>query len=142
MLIEWMARVEADATRGVRAQPYLMKPVVIRAGTACADDGTRRINESLIKSHTQLWAVSLQKGALKNARRDVVLNTLVRNAGGTREYIVAQSAVPMQLARIADALTSQYEITYQRPGGEAKIVQVGHLTGRDLKLVTGIFAPK
>ena len=49
----------------------------------------------------------------------------------------------MQLARIADALTSQYEITYERPGDSAaKIVQVGQRTGKDLKLVTGIFAPK
>jgi VWFA-related protein len=102
----------------------------------------QKINESLMKSRTQLWVVSLQNGTLKNAQRDVVLNTLVRNGGGTREYIVAQAAAPMQLARIADALTSQYEITYARPEGSAKIVQVGQRTGKDLKLVTGIFAPK
>ena len=102
----------------------------------------QKINDSLMKSHAQLWAVSLQKGTLKNARRDVVLNTLVRNAGGTREFIVAESAATMQLARIADALTSQYEITYERPADSAKIVQVGQRTGRNLKIVTGIFAPK
>jgi VWFA-related protein len=101
-----------------------------------------KIRDSLMKSRAQLWAVSLQKGTLKNAQRDVVLNNLVRNAGGTREYIVAQTAVPMQLARIADALTSQYEITYERPSGNATIVQVGQRTGRNLKLVAGIAAPK
>ena len=102
----------------------------------------KKLDDALKRSHTQLWAVSLQKGTLKNPQRDIVLNTLVRNAGGTREYIVAQAAVPMQLARIANALTSQYEITYERPEGDAKIVQVGQRTGRNLKLVTGIFAPK
>lgn len=102
----------------------------------------QRINEALMRSHTQLWVVSLQKGTLKNAKRDIVLNTLVRNAGGTREFIVAESAAPTQLARIADALTSQYEITYERPGDNAKVVQVGQRTGKDLKLVTGLFAPK
>ena len=102
----------------------------------------KKINEALERSHTQLWAVSLQKGTFKNPERDIVLNTLVRNAGGTREYIVAQTAVPMHLARIANALTSQYEITYERPEGGAKIVQVGQRTGKNLKLVTGIFAPK
>lgn len=102
----------------------------------------QKINQSLMNSHAQLWAVSLQKGTLKNAQRDVVLNTLVRNAGGTREYIVAESAVLVQLERIAQALTSQYEITYERPEGNAKIVQVGQRTGRNLKIVAGIFAPK
>lgn len=102
----------------------------------------KKLDDALKRSHTQIWAVSLQKGTLKNPQRDIVLNTLVRNAGGTREYIVAGTAVPMQLARIADALTSQYEITYERPDGAAKIVQVGQRTGRNLKLVTGIYAPK
>ncbi len=101
----------------------------------------KKINDALMKSHTQLWAVSLQKGTLKNSRRDVVLNQLVRNAGGTREFIVAQSAITMQLERIADALLAQYEITYERPADKASIVQVGTYR-QNVKLVTGIFAPK
>lgn len=101
----------------------------------------KKINDSLMKSRAQLWAVSLQKGTLKNARRDVVLNQLARNAGGTREFIVAESAISAHLLRIANALTSQYEITYDRPADKATIVQVGTYR-QDVKLVTGIFAPK
>jgi hypothetical protein len=101
----------------------------------------KKVNDSLMKSHAQLWCVSLQKGTLKNARRDVVLNQFVRNAGGTREFIVAQSAVTMQLSKIADALLNQYEVVYERPADKAQIVQIG--TYREgVKLVTGIFAPK
>ena len=134
-----------DASNDLAGKPSPRRAVVllnIEPSEEQSQEQPQKINESLMRSRAQLWAVSLQKGTLKNARRDVVLNQLVRNAGGTREYIVAESAAPMQLARIADALTSQYEITYERPGDSAKIVQVGQRTGKDLKLVAGIFAPK
>lgn len=134
-----------DASDDLGKKPSPRRAIVVlnlEPSEEQSSEEPQKINQSLMKSHTQLWAVSLQKGTLKNARRDVVLNTLVRNAGGTREYIVAEAAAAMQLARIADALTSQYEITYERPADAAKIVQVGQRTGRDLKLVAGIFAPK
>ena len=134
-----------DASNDLAKKPSPRRAIVmlnIEPSSEQSQERPERMNESLMRSHAQLWAVSLQKGTLKNAKRDLVLNTLVRNAGGTREYIVAESAAPMQLARIADALTSQYEITYERPGDNAKIVQVGQRTGKDLKIVTGIFAPK
>jgi hypothetical protein len=134
-----------DASNDLAKKPGPRRAIVmlnIEPSTEESQEQPQKINESLIRSHAQLWAVSVQKGTLRNAKRDVVLNTLVRNAGGMREYIVAESAAPTQLARIADALTSQYEITYVRPGDSAKIVQVGQRTGKDLKIVTGIFAPK
>jgi hypothetical protein len=134
-----------DASNDLARKPSPRRAIVllnIEPSTEQGNEQPQKINDSLMRSHTQLWAVSLQKGTLKNAKRDLVLNTLIRNAGGTREYIVAESAAPTQLARIAAALTSQYEIIYERPGDNAKIVQVGQRTGRDLKLVTGIFAPE
>jgi hypothetical protein len=134
-----------DASNDLARKPSPRRAIVVlnlEPSQEESQEQPQKINESLMRSHTQLWAVSLQKGTLKNAKRDVVLNTLVRNAGGTREYIVAESAATMQLARIADALTSQYEIVYERPADSAKIVQVGQRTGRDLKIVAGIFAPK
>ena len=134
-----------DASNDLARKPSPRRAIVVlnlEPSQEESQEQPQKINESLMRSHTQLWAVSLQKGTLKNAKRDVVLNTLVRNAGGTREYIVAESAAAMQLGRIADALTSQYEIVYERPADSAKIVQVGQRTGRDLKIVAGIFAPK
>jgi hypothetical protein len=134
-----------DASNDLAKKPSPRRAIVllnIEPSEEQSQEQPQKINESLMRSRAQLWAVSLQKGTLRNAKRDVVLNTLVRNAGGTREYIVAESAAPTQLARIAGALTSQYEITYERPADSAKIVQVGQRTGKDLKLVTGIFAPK
>jgi hypothetical protein len=134
-----------DASNELGRKPSPRRAIVLlNLEPSKEESGERpqKINDSLMRSHSQLWAVSLQRGTLKNAQRDVVLNELVKRAGGTREYIVAESATPAQLVRIADALTSQYEITYARPGNDAKIVQVGQRTGKNLKLVTGVFAPQ
>lgn len=134
-----------DASNQLAGKPSPRRAIValnLEPSEEVSRQEPKKVNDSLMKSHTQLWSVSLQKGTLKNAQRDVAMNQLVRNAGGTREFIVAQSAVTMQLERIANALTSQYEIVYERPADSAKIVLVGQRTGRNLKLITGIFAPK
>jgi VWFA-related protein len=101
----------------------------------------RKIQESLQKSGAQLWAVSYQKGPLKNPQRDLVLNALTRSTGGQREFIVGISAIETVLKRYADALTMQYEVTYKRPEGKAQVVQVGTVR-QGVKLYASGFAPQ
>jgi hypothetical protein len=101
----------------------------------------KKVNASLMKSRAQLWALSVQKGTMKNAQRDVVLNTFIRNAGGLREYIVAQSAIEGYMRRYAAALTSQYELTYKRPSGRAQVVQTGAMRN-NVKIITSIVPPQ
>ena len=102
----------------------------------------RQINESLRRSGAQLWSVSLQKGANKNAQRDVVLVQLVKNSGGRREFIVAQSAIGTYLTMYADALTSQYEVTFKRPGSaRPKVLQTGTTRG-GARLHSSLFPPE
>lgn len=100
------------------------------------------IIDALKKSGAQLWAVSLQKGALKNAQRDLVLEVLTKNTGGRREFIVGQSAIETILKGYADALTSQYEVTYKRPAGAPpQNVQVG-VARPGLKLFATVYPPQ
>ncbi len=103
----------------------------------------KRIQESLRSSVAQLWAVSLQKGGLKNPTRDVVLGTLTRNTGGRREFLVAPSAAESVLKAYADTLTAQYELTYKRPESAKRplAVQVGVLR-QGVRLHASGFAPK
>ena len=101
----------------------------------------KKINEAMRKSVAQLWSVSLQKGELKNPTRDVVLNAVTRNTGGVREFIVAPSALETVLKGFADALTSQYEVTYKRPGSSAQVVQVGTVR-QNVRLHASGFAPQ
>ena len=85
--------------------------------------------------------MSIQKGALKNAQRDVVLNAFTKNTGGDRQFIVGQSAIATHLKNFADALTSQYEATYKRPATKAQAVQIG-VTRPGVKLHASGFAPQ
>jgi hypothetical protein len=101
----------------------------------------KRIVESLRTSSAQLWCVSIQKGALKNPQRDVVLNVLTKNTGGDRQFIVGRSAIETHLRNFADALTSQYEATYKRPGRNAQAVQIG-VTRPGVRLHASGFAPQ
>ncbi|CAN5872035.1 hypothetical protein BH18ACI5_BH18ACI5_23830 [soil metagenome] len=83
----------------------------------------KKLDDALRRSGIQLWALSLQKGPASNSKRDLVLNELTKRTGGRRDIIVAQSAIDTYLARYADALTSQYEMTY-RVGNSSKVAQV------------------
>jgi hypothetical protein len=101
----------------------------------------KRIVESLRTSVAQLWSLSIQKGALKNPQRDVVLGVFAKNTGGAREFIVSESAAASYLTKYADALTSQYEATYKRPGTKAQAVQIG-TTRAGARLHASGFAPQ
>jgi hypothetical protein len=101
----------------------------------------QQINESLMKSRAQLWAVSLQRGAVEGGNRDSLLNSLVRNAGGVRERILTDTAIEQYLRIYAIALNAQYEVTYRRPSGTAKVVQTG-IRRDGLKVIAGLFAPQ
>ena len=96
---------------------------------------------SLIASRSQVWAVSVQKGALENASRDIVLNRFVQVGGGRREVVFTDNAVEVLLRDYASSIANQYEVTYVRPSGKAQIVQVG--ARRDgVKVIAGIVAPQ
>jgi VWFA-related protein len=113
----------------------------IEPGDEQSREDPKRIVESLRKSLAQLWSVSIQKGGLKNAQRDLVLNVFTKNTGGAREYIVSQSAIATYLTNFADALTSQYEATYKRPATKAQSVQIG-VTRPGVRLHASGFAPQ
>jgi hypothetical protein len=110
-----------------------------------ADEQSHRepsqVNASLLLSRAQLWILSVQKGQLANEKRDLGLNTLVRNAGGRREFIMAGSAIENYMRQYAAALTSQYELTYRRPTRSAKIVQTG-VRREGARVIAGIAAPQ
>jgi hypothetical protein len=133
-----------EASNNLAKRPSLRRAIVslnIEPSNEQSREEPKKINDTMRKSVAQLWSVSLQKGGLKNATRDVVLNAVTRNTGGTREFIVGPSALETVLTRFADALTSQYEPTYKRPGSSAQVVQVGTLR-QNVHLHASGFAPQ
>ena len=132
------------ASNNLAKRPSPRRAIVslnIEPGDEQSREDPKRIIESLRKSVAQLWCVSIQKGALKNPQRDVVLNVFTKNTGGAREFIVSPSAIATYLKSFADALTSQYEATYKRPATKAQAVQIG-VTRPGVKLHASGFAPQ
>ncbi len=120
--------------------------IILSFNTEPSDEQSReqpkKITEALKASLAQLWSVSLQRGTLKNSKRDVVLETLTKNTGGTRDFIYDQAAIDGALKKAADGFLYQYEIQYKRPeGGRPTQVQVGTLA-QGVKLHASGFAPE
>jgi hypothetical protein len=100
------------------------------------------IREAFRKSGAQLWSVSVQRGGLRNSKRDVVLNDFAKITGGQRDFVVGISAVPDILRAYANALAMQHEVIYKRPENarNVRVVQVGTRPG--LKVHASGFAPQ
>ena len=100
------------------------------------------IRDAFRKSGAQLWSVSVQRGGLKNSKRDVVLNDFAKITGGQRDFVVAISAVPDILRGYANALAMQHEVIYKRPENarNVKVIQVGTRPG--LRVHASGFAPQ
>lgn len=138
------ALVAANDTLAKRPSPRRAVVIVnMEPSTERSREDPRRVQEALRNSVAQVWAVSLQKGALRNPTRDVVLGTLTKNTGGRREFLVASAAAESVLKGYADTLTAQYELTYKRPESAKRplAVQVGVLR-QGLRLHASGFAPK
>ena len=138
------ALVEASKQLGKRQSPRRAIVVLnIEPSEEQSTEQPQKIVEELKKSGAQLWAVSLQKGSLRNPARDLVLDVLTKNTGGRREFIVGQSAIENVLKSYADMMTSQYEVSYKRPAGTTNVqtVQVG-VARPGLKLFATVWAPQ
>jgi hypothetical protein len=96
------------------------------------------------ESGAQLWSLSIQRGGLKNSRRDVLINDISKNTGGQRDFIVGISAAEDIMKRYADALTYQYEVVYKRPEGKKtpQVIQVGLARQGKYKIHASGYPPK
>jgi von Willebrand factor type A domain len=103
----------------------------------------KKVQTGFGSSGAQLWAVSVQRGGLKNSKRDLVLNDLAKATGGQRDFVVGISAVENILKGYADALAAQFEVVYERPENTktVKSVQVG-TSIRGVKVHASGFAPQ
>ena len=141
VLLEALAAANSDLAK--QASP---RRAIVTLNLEPSDEQSRedpkKIVESFRKSGAQLWSVSVQRGGLKNSKRDLVLNDFAKATGGQRDFVVGISAVAGILKNYADALASQYEVVYKRPESKkpAQMVMVGNTKG--LKVHASGFAPQ
>ncbi|HEY2431105.1 MAG TPA: hypothetical protein VGI12_00430 [Vicinamibacterales bacterium] len=137
----------AAANTELSARPNARRAIVsvnLEPSDEQSFENANPIKDAFRKSGAQLWALSVHRGDLKNAGRDVVLNDFARLSGGQRDFIVDISAMENILKAYANALAMQYEIVYTRPENakNVKAVRVGTAPERKLKVHASGFAPQ
>jgi hypothetical protein len=95
-----------------------------------------------MKSGASLWVLSLQLQNQLNPARDAVLKVLTQNSGGTRQFISAPSGLEPWLKTYADALTSQYAVTYKRPAGPAPQAMMWSVARQGVKVLASVWPPQ
>jgi hypothetical protein len=136
-----------QANKDLASQPSPRRAIVtlnFEPSDEQSHEDTKSIVNSFKESGAQLWSVSVQRGALKNAKRDVSLDQFTKNSGGKRDFIVGISTVPEILQKYADALTYQYEVVFKRPEGKKppEQIQVGLARQGKYEIHASGFAPK
>lgn len=135
----------AAANKDLASRPSSRRAIVsvnLEPSDEQSIENANPIKEAFRKSGAQLWALSVHRGQLKNAGRDVVLNDFAKLTGGQRDFIVDISAMENILKAYANALAMQYEVVYKRPENAktVKAIQVG--TRQGLKVHASGFPPQ
>jgi hypothetical protein len=138
-----------DACNSLARQQSSRRAIVVfnMEGTV---EGSReepaKIQEAMKRAGAQLWVLSLQKQRPRQeslSPRDIVLNVLTKNTGGSREFINSEAAIELWMQRYAAALAAQYAVTFKRPSSDRpKVVQTGIARSGSLKLHASLFAPQ
>jgi VWFA-related protein len=100
------------------------------------------VADAIAKAGVSLWAVSIQSNASASTSsqgstptREVILDTMTTRTGGQRLTGVSPIALEAQLKNIADALLSQYEVTYVRPDGTPNAERIAPSSRRGAKVL-------
>ena len=100
------------------------------------------VAEAIGKAGVSLWAVSIQSNASASVSsqgstptREVILDNMTARTGGRRLTGVSPTALEAQLKSIADALLSQYEVTYVRPDGAPNSERIEPISRRGAKVL-------
>jgi len=108
-----------DAAKEVGKRPGPRRAIVImdRGSQETSQVQGQKIVDEVVKSGASVWAVSLlQTSGVSVPARDYALESLTTATGGLRLTGVASSALEALMKKVADALVSQYVVTYASEG--------------------------
>src|SRR5262245_519232 len=137
------AVVEAGKNFGKKAGPRrAIVAVNVEPGGEASRTPPNKIQDELMKSGASLWVLSLQLQNQLNPARDAVLKVLTQNSGGTRQFIATPTGLEPWLKSYADALTSQYAVTYKRPAGPAPQAMMWNVARPGVKVLASVWPPQ
>lgn len=103
----------------------------------------REVAIAIRKAGLNLWAVSITSAGdatnssqAGSATRELILTNVTAASGGLRLSGIVATALESQLKSIADALVSQYVVTYVRPDGAPTPNDIRAVSTRGLKVLT------
>lgn len=138
------ALVDASKELGKKPGP---RRVIVSVSLNSPETSTiepRQVADAIAKSGASFWAVSIQSNADAQTSsqgstpsREMILDRVPSTSGGLRLTGVAGISLESQLQRIANALTSQYEVVYVRPDAAPAPSRIEAMSKRGAKVLTG-----
>lgn len=113
-----------DAVRDIAKRPALRRAIVVldRGSMETGRVEQERVLSSIAKSGASIWAVTVQSAQASSPVKEVVLDEVTQDTGGRRLSAVSPAALEGLMKKIADALVSQYVVTYTSGGSLPKSV--------------------
>lgn len=120
-----------DAAKDLGKRPGPRRAIVIldRGGLETSRVPGDRIADEVRKSGASVWVVSIPSAVGSSPNREVVLDVLVEATGGMRLTAVSAAALEGMMKKVADALVSQYVVTYTPGPGTPKSIVPAAKTG-------------
>jgi hypothetical protein len=88
---------------------------VLTEGPELSDRRYQRVLEMLKASGAALYVATIGRHDNPNMDRSVSMDQGSRSTGGRLENVLVSTALPALMKKIADDLTHQYRVTYNRP---------------------------
>jgi VWFA-related protein len=109
-----------------------------------AERSMKKVAEEVRKSGATVWAISvrdaavpLRDGGPSANLREAVLNAVTQQSGGLRLTTINSTGLDGALRKVANSLTSQYTVSFMRPGnGSPKSVAIETTKGLKVLLTT------
>jgi len=114
------AMIDAARALGKKTGPRRVLVTIDRGSKESSQVVPTKVVEEVRKSGAAVWSISVQDSqGMTSPQRDTTLNYLTENTGGVRATALMPSALEMLLKNLAEALTTQYVVTYAGPDGPA-----------------------
>lgn len=123
----------AEAARDLKDRPTIRRAIVsIDFGSpdTSAESANRAAIDGVLNAQVSLFAVSIRAPRQQTSRRESGLNAAVETSGGIKLTAVSATGLDAQLKTIAATLSSQYLVTFMRPGGVIKKLSIETTRGQ------------
>jgi len=118
----YMLEAVVSAARGLAKRDAERAHIIVvgTEGIEFSNDHYERVLDQLAESGAALWALTLTAGQRAEIteevrNRNVVLGRGTSVSGGRQDLVLANSAVPYSLEKLADTILNQFVVTYGRP---------------------------